>query len=834
MISRPWLTVALTVLLFAPALAQDRSTILVLDESGSMWAQLPEGRSRTEVARDVLGSFLTSRDPGQPLGVIAYGHNRRGDCGDIETIAATGIQDGAELAARLRKLMPRGKTPLAASLRRAASEIPSTAEEADIVLVTDGLETCGGDPCAVAAELAREGIPIRAHVVGFGLSEGEVRQISCIAEQTGGMVLATQSGAELADALVRTSQPVQREAKAPGKAALDLTIQADLAGRPDSVRFSASNLDTGETLDLGLLTFAQQWALPVELAQGRWQLSAEAGDQGRGELEIAVAAGDTRTVYVPFAGLMPSLVIDQAGPYRAGASAIFPARITREGIATGGADFVLTLLPPDAQSLEDRRIEWSMQEGREGAAVAQLNMPAAPGRYLAAWHRYGETDLSKAVARLEIEVQTRPDVTLAAPATVEPGALVKIAAQGGGAHNDRIEIWRDGALVSWDQSGYLNEMFDNAYGPAKVLTAPAEPGSYEIVYLFADIDGPDAIATRLPLRIGTLTPADEEGGPEKRAEAGGEWQGDNDPTHGPDEVLAPQDVGYRCKEQFQCVIEDAATGLLFILPAGWFTDQPTREAATAGGEPGLPRLTFYSPLEVPDTIVLNPHQWTEMNGPCIDVQPGRLCRFEPASGKMDEGWEMVRRSIRMTTPRRSPSPAEAMAEAMAKLAKDDPAAAAAMGALLNAAASTSTQDGTPDIGAMLGAAMKAAQGENVPLATCPETTACLFSQDSPSVMGMMPAGWTASTASVSADGRPSMWFSHEDPGGNLKKLGLNQPGGEACQRTALGDLCEFTPYISTQEADLIASQLKAGRAKSDSVGAGEIDMLKKLIAVQQQ
>lgn len=182
------------------------STILVLDGSGSMWAQLPEGRSRIEVARDVLGDYLDTRDASVPLGVIAYGHNRRGDCSDIATIAPVAEQQAATLGPVLRGLMPRGKTPLAEALRRAAAELPATAEAADIVLITDGLETCGGDPCAVAAELAAQGVPVRAHVVGLGLTEGEIRQIACVAEQTGGMVLATQSGTELAEALQRTTQ----------------------------------------------------------------------------------------------------------------------------------------------------------------------------------------------------------------------------------------------------------------------------------------------------------------------------------------------------------------------------------------------------------------------------------------------------------------------------------------------------------------------------------------------------------------------------------------------------------------------------------------------------
>ena len=56
--------------------------------------------------------------------------------------------------------------------------IPPTAESADIILVTDGLETCDADPCALAAQLAQEGIAIRAHVVGFGLTSQDINNTS--------------------------------------------------------------------------------------------------------------------------------------------------------------------------------------------------------------------------------------------------------------------------------------------------------------------------------------------------------------------------------------------------------------------------------------------------------------------------------------------------------------------------------------------------------------------------------------------------------------------------------------------------------------------------------
>ena len=184
----------------------DSASILIYDASGSMWGQLDGGISKVEVAREVIGDFFLSRDNSIPLGVIAYGHNRRGDCADIEVIADVGINDPAALSTRLNRLNPRGMTPITDSLALAASMIPPTAESADIILVTDGLETCEADPCALAAQLAEEGIAIRAHVVGFGLTHEETEAMACVADATGGLLLRPQTGQELADALRQVAQ----------------------------------------------------------------------------------------------------------------------------------------------------------------------------------------------------------------------------------------------------------------------------------------------------------------------------------------------------------------------------------------------------------------------------------------------------------------------------------------------------------------------------------------------------------------------------------------------------------------------------------------------------
>ena len=237
--------------LSTPAFAQDAdsASILIYDASGSMWGQLEGGVSKVEVAREVIGDFFSSRDNSQPLGVIAYGHNRRGDCADIEVIANVGINEPAGLTSSLNRLNPRGMTPITDSLSLAASMIPSTAESADIILVTDGLETCDADPCALAAQLAQEGIAIRAHVVGFGLTTEEAEAMSCVADATGGLLLTPQSGQELADALNQIAEVEPAPAPEPqlqpvAEAFFDIGPKAE-AGHDYTISFEgmARNVD---------------------------------------------------------------------------------------------------------------------------------------------------------------------------------------------------------------------------------------------------------------------------------------------------------------------------------------------------------------------------------------------------------------------------------------------------------------------------------------------------------------------------------------------------------------------------------------------------------------
>jgi hypothetical protein len=70
-----------------------------------------------------------------------------------------------------------------------------------IILVTDGLETCDRDPCAIATTLSESDARITVYVVGLGLNPEELRITSCIAENTGGQIVGAQNAEELSAAL---------------------------------------------------------------------------------------------------------------------------------------------------------------------------------------------------------------------------------------------------------------------------------------------------------------------------------------------------------------------------------------------------------------------------------------------------------------------------------------------------------------------------------------------------------------------------------------------------------------------------------------------------------
>ncbi|UJW86597.1 vWA domain-containing protein [Devosia sp. SL43] len=228
-----------------PAIAAERA-IIVLDGSGSMWAQI-DGKARITIARETLASVLSSLPDDLELGFMTYGHREKGNCEDIQMLVEPATGTGAAIIAAADAINPKGMTPISDAVRLAAEDLAFTEQKATVILITDGLETCEVDPCALASDLESQGIDFTTHVLGFGLSDEEGQQVACLAENTGGQYLSANDGDALVEALTTTvAQVAQAEpvpapepAPEPEPAAVDYTVAPTAAlseGGPDLVR----------------------------------------------------------------------------------------------------------------------------------------------------------------------------------------------------------------------------------------------------------------------------------------------------------------------------------------------------------------------------------------------------------------------------------------------------------------------------------------------------------------------------------------------------------------------------------------------------------------------
>jgi Ca-activated chloride channel homolog len=194
-----------------PVLAAEKS-IIVFDASGSMWAQI-DGKARIEIARETIRTVLGTLPADKEVGLMAYGHREKGSCTDIELLVPAASGTGDAIIAATNKINP----------------LKFTEEKATVILVTDGLETCNADPCALGNELEKAGVDFTAHVVGFGLTEEEGKKVACLAENTGGTYIQASDAGQLADALKTTvvaaaPEPEPAPAPAPEPAKVEFNV----------------------------------------------------------------------------------------------------------------------------------------------------------------------------------------------------------------------------------------------------------------------------------------------------------------------------------------------------------------------------------------------------------------------------------------------------------------------------------------------------------------------------------------------------------------------------------------------------------------------------------
>jgi Ca-activated chloride channel family protein len=191
------------------------SIVLILDGSGSMWGQV-EGTAKITIAKQTMASIIESMPDTAQVGLILYGHRRKGDCDDVELAVPLGPVDKPALSATIEGINPKGKTPITRSLRAAAEVVRADEGTATVVLVSDGEETCDPDPCAAIREIEEAGVPFVVHVIGFDVNDEQRAQLECIADAGGGRYF-TAANAEDLEFAARTATMASVEEPASGE-----------------------------------------------------------------------------------------------------------------------------------------------------------------------------------------------------------------------------------------------------------------------------------------------------------------------------------------------------------------------------------------------------------------------------------------------------------------------------------------------------------------------------------------------------------------------------------------------------------------------------------------
>ena len=477
--------------------AQDQSpdTILVLDASGSMWGQI-DGVNKIVIAREVIAEVLGDLPAEMELGLMAYGHNRRGDCTDIEMLIEPGSGTSGAIIEAVNGINPRGRTPMSDAVVAAAQALRHTENPATVILVSDGIETCDADPCAVAAQLEEAGIGFTAHVIGFDVAEEpEARaQMQCLADNTGGAFLTADTAEELAAALTLVA------AAPPPPPPANVTVIARVEdGSAPVSPLSWTLFDPNGGALLGPVAAP---GFVVELPAGDYVVDVLRESQGTNHgSAFTVAAGESREVVITLPALLTPVSFEARLDSTDGPLITDPVLWSVHEISDTAGNPFDTGLPAGSYTVE---AYWTVAEQVQQTQIAILG-----------------SDPRTVVVVFDTPL---PRATLVAPDTAVAGSTLEVAWTGPDAQGDFIAAGHPG------EGTYATQVQVARGNPAQ-LRVPSQAGTYELRYVLAD--GREVLAAQ-PL---VVTPATATLIAPDTAEAGATievaWQG---PGYAPDYI----------------------------------------------------------------------------------------------------------------------------------------------------------------------------------------------------------------------------------------------------------------------------------------------------------
>lgn len=193
--------------------AGGQDALVAIDSSGSMAARLG-GQTKMEIAKAAVEAFVQGMPAQARIGLVVFGHAgantaaaKATSCGAGAQVLTAPTTDRAQMSAALASVRPVGWTPLAAAIQSASQNLSGLGARPRVLyIVSDGLETCGGDPVAQASAANQAAQKVIVNVIAFGAPTAEQATLQAVAAAGGGSFVVAEDAATLRDALRSAAQ----------------------------------------------------------------------------------------------------------------------------------------------------------------------------------------------------------------------------------------------------------------------------------------------------------------------------------------------------------------------------------------------------------------------------------------------------------------------------------------------------------------------------------------------------------------------------------------------------------------------------------------------------
>jgi Ca-activated chloride channel homolog len=200
-----------------PALADESTKVLfLLDVSGSMNQRISSGGTKFAAAKRALKRVANAGPAGTQVGLRVYGstidepkEENPKACTDTKLVLPIGPLNRGKLFRAVDSFTAKGETPIAYSLEQSVGDLGSSGKRV-LILISDGEESCAGDPCPAARRLAKAGVDLQFNAIGLAVKSKARRQLQCIAKAGDGNYYDANNTSDLEDAVRKITQRALR------------------------------------------------------------------------------------------------------------------------------------------------------------------------------------------------------------------------------------------------------------------------------------------------------------------------------------------------------------------------------------------------------------------------------------------------------------------------------------------------------------------------------------------------------------------------------------------------------------------------------------------------